>query len=163
MSSRSGVVLASLLAAGSLFGLTRPVSAQDADTSEIQRYVLTEAALAKYVQATKNLGALTGQRTGCDDEEDDDSDSQSIDQMVATLNAQPGASAAVRSAGMSAREYVVFSMSLLQNGLAAWAVGQPGGKLPAGVLPGNVEFIKTHDRDLKQLEALRPKDNCSEE
>ena len=31
---------------------------------------------------------------------------------------------------MTAHEYVVFSFSLLQNGLAAWAVSQPGGKLP---------------------------------
>ncbi|MEZ5533533.1 MAG: hypothetical protein R3E69_14255 [Steroidobacteraceae bacterium] len=60
---------------------------------------------------------------------------------------------------MSSRSGVVLA-SLLAAGAA---VGQPGGKLPAGVLPGNVEFIKTHDRDLKQLEAQRPKDNCSEE
>jgi hypothetical protein len=98
-------------------------AAQDRDAREVQGHVLTDAGLAKYTQATKKIAALPG--GDCDDD-----DSQSIDQMTAKLNASPGARAAIQSAGMTTREYVVFTWSLLQTGLAAWAVDQPGGKLP---------------------------------
>ena len=130
--------------------------AQDKDVAEIQRYVLSDAALAKYTAATKKLAALPG--GSCTDEED--SENPTIDQMAAKIAAVPGAQAAVQSSGMNVREYVVFSMSLFQNGLAAWAVDQPGGKLPPGVSRANVDFIKKHGAELKQLEGLRPADGC---
>ena len=50
----------------------------------------------------------------------DTSDSQSIDQSAAKLNAAPDAKAAIQSAGMTARDYIVFSWSLVHNGWAAW-------------------------------------------
>jgi hypothetical protein len=72
--------------------------------------------------------------------------------MTAKLNASPGAKAAIQSAGMTTREYVVFSWSLLQTGLAAWAVDQPGGKLPPGASKANVDFYKKNEAALQQLE-----------
>lgn len=127
--------------------------AQDRDAREVQSHVLTDAGLAKYTQATKKMAALPG--GDCDDD-----DAQSVDQMTAKLNASPGAKAAIQSAGMTTREYVVFTWSLLQTGLAAWAVDQPGGKLPPGTSKANVDFYKKHEADLKQLEGLRRDDNC---
>jgi hypothetical protein len=150
-------------AAAALFGMTLLLGApdiaraQDKDVVEVQRYMLSEAALAKYTAATKSLAALPS--AGCT-EDDSDSENPSIDHMVAKLGAVPGAQAAVQSAGMSLREYVVFSMSLFQNGLAAWAVDQPGGKLPPAVSKANVEFVKKHGAELKQLEGLRPDGGC---
>jgi hypothetical protein len=136
-------------------------SAQDADLAEIQRYSLSEAALAKYTNATKSLAEL-GARCE-DDESGQESESQSIDAMVATIGSVPGASDAVQAAGMTLREYVVFSMSLLQNGLAAWAANQPGGTLPPGVSKANVDFVTKHDAELKQLAALDSRDTCGDE
>ena len=121
--------------------------AQDSDAREIQSHVLTAAGLAKYTQATKKIAALPG--GDCDDDGDD---SPSLDQMTAKLNASPGAKAAIQSAGMTTREYVVFSWSLLQTGLAAWAVDQPGGKLPPGASKANVDFYKKNEAALQQLE-----------
>ena len=64
---------------------------------------------------------------------------------------------------MCLREYVVFSMSLFQNGLAAWALDQPGGKLPQGVSKANVDFVKKHDAQLKQLQGLSADGGCDDE
>ena len=156
------VTAASLIGAALLFAGPQAVRGQDADTAEIQRYALTDAGLAKYSQATKKLASLPRDPAACSDE-GDGSGSQSIDQMAAKLGAVPGAKAAVQSTGMSMREYVVFSMSLLQNGLAAWALDQPGGKLPQGVSKANVDFVKKHDAQLKQLQDLSPVGGCADE
>lgn len=131
-------------------------AAQDRDAQEVQSQVLSDAGLAKYTQATRKLAALPG--GDCDD-----GDSQSIDQMTAKLNASPGAKAAIQSAGMTTREYVVFTWSLLQTGLAAWAVDQPGGKLPPGTSKANVDFYKKHAAELQQLEGLRQGDDCDDD
>jgi hypothetical protein len=79
--------------------------------------------------------------------------------MVARIDAVPGARDAIGSAGMTTREYVVFSWSLLQNGLAAWAISQPGGKLPPGVSKANVDFYKKHEAELQRLEGQKS-DDC---
>jgi hypothetical protein len=140
-----------------MFALLLPgfAAAQDRDSKEVQGYVLTDAGFAKYTQATKKIAALPG--GDCDDD-----DSQSIDQMTAKLNASPGAKAAIQSTGMTTREYVVFTWSLLQTGLAAWAVDQPGGTLPPGTSKANLDFYKQHEADLKQLEGLKQDDDCEE-
>jgi len=131
-----------------------PAAAQDADSQEVMRYTLTDAGLAKYTKASQNLAALPGGPPGCAKDDDSDSDSNSIAELAGKLDSTPGAKAAVQSAGMTSREYIVFSMSLLQNGLAAWALQQPGGKLPPGLNKANVDFVNSHGPQLDQLKGL---------
>jgi len=135
-------------------------TAQDHDSQEISSFVLTDAGLAKYKQAAKNFAALPN-RPASSCNEDESSDSQSLDQVTAKFNAAPGVKAAIQSAGMTTREYVVFTFSLFQNGLAAWALTQPGGKLPAGISKANVDFYNRHAADWQQLEALKLDDDCN--
>ncbi len=131
------------------FLLPQAGAAQDADTQEVQRYVLTDAAFAKFKQATNKLAALPDRMaTDCDD------DSPTIAKGVANIEATPGAKAAISSAGMTPREYTVFAWSLVHNGLAAWAVSQPGGKLPPGTNPANVDFCKKHAAEIEALPKL---------
>lgn len=114
----SGTLLTVVAAALFLPGFT---SAQDGGTQEVTSYVLTDAGLARYTQATRNITALPAQPSNdCDEEHSPDS--QSLDQVVAKLNATPGVRAAIQSAGMTTREYVVFSMSVFHNEMAAWAL-----------------------------------------
>jgi len=145
-----GVLAAAFAVALCLAAIAR---AQDRDTQEISSYRLTDAGLAKFVDVTGKLADLPG---ACDDDddEDDDSGTKSIDAMVAKLNAVPGAQSAIQSAGMTAREYVVFAFALTQAGLGAWAAGQPDGKMPAGLSQGNVDYYKKHEAELKQLKGL---------
>jgi hypothetical protein len=134
--------------------------AQDRDTQEVGRYVLTESGLAKFAQASQNLAAIPG---ACAREDDDGSNSQTIDQMVAKLNAVPGAQAGLQSAGMTTREYVVFMLSVFQTGMASWAVSQPGGKLPPGVSQANVDFVRKHEARVAALGEIDPCDDDAAE
>ena len=108
-----------LLATCAAVALAPPLAtAQDRDSQEIANYVLTDAGLAKYLQAARNIAALPTQPTrGCDEEEI--ANSQSLDRLTAKFNAAPGVKAAIQSAGMTTREYVLFTFSIFQNGLAA--------------------------------------------
>jgi len=120
----------------------------DRDTLEIGSYVLTETGLAKYTQAMRNLSAAAKRFAGdCDDEES----AQSLDEFVARINAVPEARAAITSAGMTTREYVVFGWSLLQNGMAAWVLSQPGGTLPSGTSMANVNFYRAHEAAIQKI------------
>ena len=72
-------------------------------------YTLTEAAFAKYVTATHKLRDIKFEN--CVDDDDDDAQ-DTIASSVARIDAVPGAKAAVQSAGMTSREYVVLSYAL---------------------------------------------------
>ena len=132
----------------------------DRDAKEINNYVLTEAALAKYTQAVHNLAPLMKNLPGaCDDSED----ARSLNDAVARMDAIPAAKAAIRSAGLTTREYVVFTWSMFQNGVAAWSLDQPGGKLPPGTLMGNVNFYRAHDAALRKLGKELKAADCDDE
>lgn len=121
------------------------------DSREIGSYVLTDAGLAKYQQAIKNLGPLArGMADDCGND-DDSVGAKSLDEMVARVEAVPGVKAAITSAGLTTRDYLVFTLSLFQNGMAAWALSQPGGKLPAGTSMANVNFYKAHQTAINKL------------
>ena len=131
----------------------------DKDAREISSYALTEATLAKYSQASASLGALSKQLAGnCDDE----GSANSLDASVAKINSVPGAQAAIQSAGMTTREFLVFSFSLFQSGMAAWALDQPGGTLPPGVSKANVDFYRSHEQALKKLAPQQGSDTCGD-
>jgi hypothetical protein len=149
--------LATVVAAA--IALTAPgvATATDKDAREVAAYVLTDAGLAKFTQATQNLAAVPG---ACAKTDDEGSNSQSIDQTVAKMNAVPGAQAAIQSAGMTTREYVVFMWSILHNGMAAWAVSQPGGKLPPGTQQSNVDFYKKNEA---KMAAIGQNDPCDDD
>ena len=133
----------------------------DSDTREIQGYELTEAGLAKYTQATRNLDALgTNPSTGCDD---DGASATSLDKMVARLDAVPGVKSAIKSAGMTTREYLLFTWSVFQNGMAAWALDQPGGKPSPGVSMANVDFYRQHEAEFKKLGKSGTSGDCDQQ
>ena len=137
-----------------------PLGAQSdagSDEREIDAYRLTESGLAKYTRAMQNLGPLAKKMSedcndGRDDgESEDDGNANSIDESVASFEAIPGVRAAIQSAGMTTRDYIVFTWSLFQSGMAAWALDQPGGKLPPNVAMDNVTFYRKHEEALKKL------------
>jgi hypothetical protein len=127
----------------------------DRDTQEINRYVLTEAALAKYASAVEKLRPLASQVASCEDEGEEAS---SIHALAARIDGNPAARAAIQSAGLTTREYVVFTMGLVQAAMAAWALDQPGGTLPPGFQKKNVDFYNAHKA---AIEAIRPLDESA--
>jgi hypothetical protein len=156
-------VQAALIAFLAVALLTPPASqaqaSSDRDTREISSYVLTDAAFAKYTQATRNLSAAAKQMpSDCDDA----TGAKSLDDYVARVNAIPEARAAISAAGMTTREYVVFGWSVLQSGMAAWALDQPGGTLPAGTSMANVNFYRANAAAMQKLGAETKSDACDD-
>jgi hypothetical protein len=129
--------------------------AQDKDSQEVSRYVLTDAGLSKYAKAVEGLRGLAGQLSSCDEE-----GASSIAEQAAAIDRVPAAKAAIQSAGLATREFVVFSFALLQTGMAAWAVEQPGGKLPPGFSQANVDFYKANKARIEKVPALE--DGCDD-
>jgi hypothetical protein len=155
MNARQGLVAA--FAAALALAAPGLASAQGDDAGEVGRYVLTDAGLAKFTQATRNVAAVPG---ACERQDDDGDDLKSIDQMVAKMNSLPGIQAAIQSAGMTTREYVVFMFSMMQSGMASWALKQPGGKLPPGISQANVDF---YDRNAAAMAQLGADDPCGDD
>ncbi len=155
-------VFQALLAVTSLaLALPGPAQAQaPRDQQEINSYVLTDSALARYTKAAKALDAVRkSSGGGC---EDDDSDNpKSLDEMVAKFNTTPGVKAAIQGAGMQPREFLVFSMSIFQTGMASWGLSQPGGKLPPGVTMANVNFYRQHAAAIDALNQASGSDDCN--
>ena len=140
--------------------LSGPAEAQnlsDRDTNEIANYVLTDAALAKYTQAVRKLQPLMGKLP-----QDCDTDEQpkSLNDTAARMDGVPEVKSALKASGMTSREYLVFSWSVFQNGMASWALEQPGGKLPPGAKKANVDFYRTHEVELKKLGEMTKHGDC---
>jgi hypothetical protein len=129
----------------------------DRDTREVADYVLTDAALAKYRQAVLKLESVPEQiPTNCESDEGP----TSLSAMATRLDGLPAVKSALKASGMASREYLVFSFSVFQNGMAAWALEQPGGKLPPGVKMANVNFYRAHEAELKKLGELTKQADC---
>jgi hypothetical protein len=129
----------------------------DRDAKEVADYVLTDAAVAKYTQAVRKLQPVMDQLPqDCEHGEG----SQTLKGMAARMDGVPEVKAALKAAGMTSREYLLFSFSLFQNGMAAWALEQPGGALPPGTKPANVNFYRAHKADLEKLGELTREMDC---
>jgi hypothetical protein len=128
--------------------------AQDAaELREIKGLALSEPGLAKYLQATRNIRALPV--GDCDLT----SKAMSVAEMESKIEAAPGAAAAIRSAGMSPREYVVFGLAVAHNSMAAYGARQGGG-IPAGTSPENVKFYQQHEGEIMKIAQLPQKGGC---
>jgi hypothetical protein len=138
------VVLAAA-AALLLLPAARADTLPEADAREVRAYALTDAVLGKYVAATRKLSAIP---LDC---KADDRGIDSLDDAAAKVDAMPGARAALLSAGLTSREYVVFAFALVENAYAAYSLEQPGGRLPQGTSMANVEFLRRNSGVIERL------------
>ncbi len=151
---RAGVtVLGLLLLLPAALGEALP----EADTREVRAYTLTDAALGKYVEATRKLSAIPLDCSA------GGSDVGSLSDAAARIDAVPGARAAVRSAGLTSREYVVFAFALIENAFASYALEQPGGKLPPDISMSNIEFLRRNSGVIEQLANETEVAGCAED
>ena len=91
--------------------------------------------------------------------EEDEKDSplsnpKSLAEMEAALKAHPGAQKALTTAGISPREYSRCLMALLQAGMVeGFSQGKADlSKLPPGVNPENVKFVREHKAELEAMQ-----------
>jgi hypothetical protein len=146
----------------------RTKAAVDADMAEISRYRLTETKLNKFVQATRNLVQTAKNNPDMlRNDEGRNMSNATLSQMAAFYDKHPPIKRALNSAGMTSREYVTFMLSMMQSGMAAWAMKQPGAKLPPGISRENIAFMDSHKEALENIQqefkALEPQGESSDE
>jgi len=152
----SGAVLAFSLAFAAS-PVTHAAPARAADLAAFRSFTLSEGFLDKWkaiqqdsVKDPCNLGVAS--LLAGDDE-------QSLEQMAASYDAQPGVHAMLERHGLSAREYLVGSFTMLAAGVQDMAKQHPEmvekGYIqasPAGaVSEANMAFYHQHQADVMQL------------
>jgi hypothetical protein len=129
------------------------------DLSDLTKYKLSMDKIDKYIQAQRNLAAKAKAMSPAEREafrnQDDLSDANaSIDQMVAKLDKNPVMADAIRSAGMSTREWVMVTFSMMQTGMAAAVLkmrpndNQDSLMREMKVNPENVKFFNEHEAEI---------------
>lgn len=151
----------SLSTAAALVLIGLPAFAQgnsDADTREIETYRLTTQAMAKMEvvlqsiveQAKKSPVAQAG-----DDDDGPDMSNASLTETAAAIEKQPMAAAALKKAGFSAREYIVFTFALFQaNAFAEMMKSGMMKELPEDANAANVKFVQAHAAEIESLKKM---------
>ncbi len=134
----------------------------DSDLKEINAYRLSEAKLAKFVQASRNLVAAVQSNPEIKGN-DLEKENPSLSEMAAFYDSKPPVKRAINSAGMTSREYVTFMLSMFQAGMMSWAAKQPGAKLPADFPKDNVAFYDAHQKEIEAATAEFKKLEAEEE
>jgi hypothetical protein len=116
-------VLVLVLAAAVCGEQAHSAAGGDADLRELSRYQLTMADVRKFEAANANL-AKHPKAEQDDEDAEDENDNESLDEMAVRIESNPVARKAVEAAGLSARQYVVITMTLFQAFLAQYAVDQ---------------------------------------
>lgn len=94
-------------------------------------------------EAEKQMEALVGG--------DDKDDSATISDMARKLTAIPHMSEALKSAGLSARDFALFETSLMQASMVAgFKKAGTLKQVPPGVPPENVQFVLDHEAEIQQ-------------
>ncbi len=147
-----------VVAAAAVTFLAPRLSAQS-DAETLARYRLTEAALVKFTQASRNFIAAAKADSTTREDQDEDDPPKSIAAVAALYDRHPALKQAITSAGMTTQEYTTFMMSMFQAGMAAWSVEQQQGKfdkVPAGIPHENIRFYQRHQAELQSIgEELR--------
>lgn len=116
--------------------------------AEVRDYRLTLPKVRQWHEATLTAVRL---RARSPEPERDDEDGSTPDGMLAVIEGSPSASAAVRQAGLSAREAAILTYALV-NASAVLAM-QEAGQTPSGVAasPHQVEFVREHRDELERM------------
>jgi len=113
---------------------------------------------------SEKLESLKQELEQAEDATDDGSvaKAQTISAMAAAIDRQPIIANALRSAGLSSREYSVMTMALVQASM--WAGMKKQGlvkdkDLPKDVNPANITFIEQHEAEMTALQQRMKKLN----
>jgi hypothetical protein len=123
----------------------------EAEKNEVKNFVLTSDKLDKYAEALKAMRKVQKDDPALKKQMDDDNSknpSNTISGSVATIEKYPPVVNALKSAGLSPRDFVVMTYTLI-NSAAAVHMKKLGAikEYPDSVLPDNAAFVeKNYDR-----------------
>lgn len=126
----------------------------------IHDYRLSDDNVNKVIEVTQKMRALQTSNpqlaAAMEQEHGDVNDTKSIDEAASRLDAIPPVKAMLSSAGLSARDYLLTTFTVMEAG-AAYQI-QKAGKLPPNselakdVSPENLAYIGSHQAQLQTLE-----------
>jgi hypothetical protein len=125
-----------------------------ADAAELKGYRLTMPKVEAWAKASVAIAEAMKAKVASGDTVSDDADegesAGSLDDVAARLQREPTVRRALRSAGISAREYSIVGLVLMQAMMAEAMMRQnPTVKL-GEVNPANVQFVKTNRARLEE-------------
>jgi hypothetical protein len=130
------------------------------DLSNVTNYRLTMDKYDKYLAAQRNMalkvkGLSPEQRQAMENSGSSDANA-SLDDMVKTLESQPLIASAVRDAGLSPREFALFTISMMQSSMAAGVLKMRPKDNQDSLIrqmqanPENVKFVQQHEAEITQ-------------
>lgn len=130
-----------------------PGQALTDDEAALASYTLTMERVEAWSRASQNLQRLAEEDPALAERWDaENADAESFDEMIAQIEAEPRARAAVEEAGISVRDYVLTTMALLQAMFAQAAMDMTqDAPVPEGVNPANVQFVRDHQAEIQAL------------
>lgn len=133
-------------------------SADDPDLQRVAQFRLDDQVVAKYIKAQQALMQAAKAHPESSRNTGDEDNDKSLADTIARVSKQPLMRSALASAGMSASDYVLCSMALLQSGLYAWGVQSQGQKMWAKIPPGipseNTKWVIAHKAEMDKLKAV---------
>ena len=134
----------------------------DEELKDVSSYHLTMDKIDKYIAAERNLAAKAKsmtpeERQALEERGDQDSDSDaSIDDMVKKFDSEPVLKSSIQDAGLSTREFVMITMSMMQSGMAAAVLKMRPNDNQDSLIrsmqanPENVKFFQEHEAEITQ-------------
>jgi|HubBroStandDraft_6_1064221.scaffolds.fasta_scaffold1180497_1 hypothetical protein len=115
----------------------------DADSKEYRSYHLTMENVGKFVAASKALVKLSHDNPDLEKDMESQSDARTIQDAVRTTEKYPAVTAAIKSAGLTTRDFVVMTGTLMGAEMAVGMKKQGQIKqYPPSVSPENAAFVE---------------------
>lgn len=142
---------------------TTPAAANaqvDDDLADITRYRLSMDKIDKYIAANKNLvakaaGMTPAQRAAMEARNrGSDNPNASLDDMAKRIESEPVMNSAIRDAGLSAREFAMITISMMQTGMAAAVLKMRPQDNQDSLIremkanPDNIKFYNEHEAEI---------------
>lgn len=134
----------------------------EADLADVTNYKLTMDKIDKLFAATRNIGLKAKNMSPAEREAFKarsgarGDNNASVDDMVRNIESEPMMVSAIREAGLSPREYIILTVSMMQSGMAAGvAKMQPKANQDSLIRemkanPENVKFMNDNEAVLTQ-------------
>jgi hypothetical protein len=127
----------------------------EAEKNEVKNFVLTADKLDKYADAVKAIRKVQKDDPALKKQMDDDNSknpSNTIAGSVANIEKYPPVANAIKGAGLSPRDFVVMTYTLINSAAAVQMKKAATVKeYPSSVLPENAAFVETNYDRIKKI------------
>ena len=143
-----------------LCSLTSAGSKGDAELADVQSYRLSMDKIDKMLAAQRILAAKAKAMTPAEREameargESASDPTESLDDMARKIDGEPMLRDAIREAGLSSREYVLITMSMMQTGMADGVLKMRPKDNQDSLIremkanPDNIKFYREHQAEI---------------